>query len=127
MTCEGLIKPPQILECIAEVVVPLGVIRLDSERLTIACHCLIKLLLGTKHIAKVVMGIGVVGLDGECPGDEINGIIIIPHLMGDNTKQMQGDGLIGVGLQYPLIAALSLRQATRNVVLHSEVEALLYG
>ena len=47
--------------------------------------------------------------------------------MRDHTKQIQGDRLIGVGLQYLLIDALSLRQATRSVVLHSEVQGVLDG
>ncbi len=47
--------------------------------------------------------------------------------MGNNTKQMQGDRLIGVGLYYLLIDAFSLRQATRSVVLHGEVYGFLDG
>ena len=63
----------------------------------------------------------VIGLDGESPLYEINGNVVSPRLMGDHTKQMQGDWLTGVGLQYLLINTLSLRQATCRVVLHSEV------
>jgi hypothetical protein len=44
------------------------------------------------------MRLGVIGLDGKDLRDEINGNVVIPHLMGDHTKQMQGDRLIGVGL-----------------------------
>ncbi len=71
--------------------------------------------------AKVVVRLGVIGLDGERPHDEINGSVVFSHLVGDHTKQMQGDRLTGVGLQYLLINALSLRQATRSVMLHGEV------
>ena len=45
--------------------------------------------------------------------------------MGDHTKMMQGDRLIGVGLQYLLIKALGLRQAICRVVLHSKFYGLL--
>ena len=67
------------------------------------------------------MRLGEIGLVGECPRDEINGGVVFSHLMGGHTKQMQGNRLIGVGLQYLLINVLGLRQATRSVVLHGEV------
>ena len=60
-------------------------------------------------------------LDGYCPGDEFNGNVVFSHSMGDHTKMMQGDRLIGVDLQYLLINSLSLRKATRNIVLHGKV------
>jgi hypothetical protein len=47
--------------------------------------------------------------------------------MGYDTKQLQGYRLIGVGLQYLLIHALGLGQATRVVVLHGKVQRLLDG
>jgi len=65
--------------------------------------------------------IGVISLnvDGFCY--EINGGVVVSYLMGNHTKQMQGDRLIGVDLQYLLIDAFSLRQTTRSVMLHGEV------
>ena len=45
--------------------------------------------------------------------------------MGDHPKQVQGDRLIGVGLQYPLINTLGLGQATCSVVLNGEVQGFL--
>jgi hypothetical protein len=70
---------------------------------------------------KVVMGRGVIGPDGQRLGDEIGGDVVFPPLMGDHPQQMQGIGLLGVGLQYLLIDTLSLRQATRDVVLQGQV------
>jgi len=40
---------------------------------------------------------------------------------------VQGNRLIGVGLQYLLIDIFSLRQATRVVVLDGKVDGLLYS
>ncbi len=105
----------------------LGVIGLDGYGLVVACHGLIQLPQFFERRAKVVMRLGVIGLDGEGPRDEINGKIVFSRLMGDHTKLMQGDRLIGVGLQYLLIDAFSLRQATRSVVLQSEVYGFLDG
>ena len=47
--------------------------------------------------------------------------------MGDDTKQMQGHRLIGIGLQYLLVNAFGLRQSTRIVMLHSAIYSLLDG
>ncbi len=52
------------------------------------------------------MRLGVVGLDGEGPGNEFNGDVVFAHLIGDHTKQMQGDRLVRLSLQYLLIDAL---------------------
>ena len=71
------------------------------------------------------MRLGVIGLDGDSLRDEINGGVVFSHLMGNHTKQMQGDRLIGVGLQYLLIKGLSLRQPARSVVLHGEGQNFL--
>ena len=54
------------------------------------------------------MRVGVIGLDGEGFCDEFNGDVILAHLTGNHTKQMQGDRLVGVGLQYLLVDALGL-------------------
>jgi hypothetical protein len=64
--------------------------------------------------------LGEIGFEGEGLSDEINGNVIFSNLMGDDTEQMQGDRLIGVGLQYLLIDAFGLGQATRGVVPLSE-------
>ena len=66
-----------------------------------------------------------IGLDGEGLGDEVNGGIVFFHLKGDHTKQMQGDGLIGVVLQYLLIDTFRLGQATGGVVLDGKIYGLL--
>ena len=63
----------------------------------------------------------VFGLDGKNFGDEINSMIILTNLMGDHTKHMQGNKVIGVGLQYLLIDVLSLREAARSVMLNCNV------
>ena len=53
------------------------------------------------------MRLGIIGLDGYCPRDEINCNVVFSHLMGDHTKQIQGDRPTRVGLQYLLINGLS--------------------
>ena len=70
---------------------------------------------------QITMRLGVIGLDGEGLRDEINGNVVFPHLKGDQSKQMQGDRLTGIGLQYLLYNALSLGKAPRSVVLHGEI------
>ncbi len=77
-----------------------------------------------ERIAKVVMRLSKIGIDGEGLRDEINGNVAFSHLMGNHAKQMQGVRLIGVGLQYLLINALGLGQATRSLVLHREFYGL---
>ena len=54
------------------------------------------------------MGLEVIGFDSEGLRDEINGKLVVSRLMGDQTKQMQGVWLMGVGLQYPLIDGFGL-------------------
>ena len=81
-------------------------IGLDGEGLVIACHGLIQPPKVFERVAKVVMRLGVVGLDGEGPGNEFNGDVEFAHLIGDHTKQMQGDRLVRLSLQYLLIDAL---------------------
>ncbi len=99
----------------------LGVIGFDGEGLVIAGDGLVQLPQALERLAEVVMRHGVVGLDGEGLRDETNGNVVFSYLMGNHSKQMQGDRLIRVGLQYLLIDVFSLRQATRVVVLHGEV------
>ncbi len=127
MAGDGLIQLPQVFEHTAKVVIRIGVIGLDGEGLVVARDGLVQLPQGLERIAKVGTRRGVIGLDGKGLRDEINGNVVFSHLMGDHTKQMLGDRLIGVDLQYLLINALSLRQTTRRVVLHSEVYGLRDG
>ena len=122
---DSLIRLPQVLERNAKIAMRLSVIGLDGEGFVIACHGLIQFPQFFEHVAKVVMRLGVIRLDGESLGDEINGNVVIAPLVGDHTKQMQSDRLVGFGLQYLFIDSLSLRQATHSVVLHSQFQGLL--
>ena len=47
--------------------------------------------------------------------------------MGDQAEQLQGDGLIGLGLQYLFVEALRLGQPARRMVLKSLIYSLLEG
>ena len=69
----------------------------------------------------------VIGFDSEGFCDEFNGVVVVSHLMGDHTKQMQGDRLIGIDLQHLLIDALRFRQAARIMVLNGKVQVSLNG
>ncbi len=122
-----LTELPQAFERKAKVVMRLGEIGLDGEGLVKAGNGILQLPRFLERKPKVVMCFDVIGLDGEGLRDEIDGNVVFSHLMGDHPKQMQGDRLTGVGLQYLLINAFSLRQATRSVVLQGEVYALLDG
>ena len=72
----------------------------------IACHGLLQLSQVLECTAKVVMRLGVIGSNCEGVCDEFNGDLILTYLMGGHTKQVQGDRLIGVDLQYLSIDAL---------------------
>ena len=61
---DGLIQLALLPERIAEIVVRLGVIGVDSEGLVIAGDGLIQLALTLERIAKVVVRLSVIGLDG---------------------------------------------------------------
>lgn len=117
----GLVELPQFLEHIAQIVMHLGVGGSDSECLTIARGGLVEIPQRLEHIAKDDMRLDEIWLDGDGLGDEFDGNVISSQLMGNDTKQMQGDRLFGVGLQYLLIDTLGLGQATRGVVPLSEV------
>ncbi len=71
------------------------------------------------------MRLDVIGLDGEGLRDQFDGHVVLTHLMGDHTEKMQRERLIGVGLQYLLINALGLRQATLIVMPQGKVQGLL--
>jgi len=71
------------------------------------------------------MRLGIAWPDGESSGEQLDGNVVFPHLVGDDAKQMQSDRLLGIGLQYPLINTLGLRQAARTMVLNGEVQGLL--
>ena len=116
---------PQVLERIAEVAVRVSVIGLDGECLVVACHSLIQLHQVLERSAEVAVCLCVIGFDGEGFCNEINSDVILTRLMGNHTEQMQGDGLVGITLQYLLVNIFSLRQATRVVVLDGEVDGLL--
>ena len=90
-------------------------------------HGLIRLPQFFERKPKIVVRLDVIGLDGKGLRDEINGRVVFSHLVGNYTKQMQGDRLIGVALQYLLIDILSLRQAACSVMLNGEVQGLLDG
>ena len=88
---------------------------------------LVQLPQALKRIAKVAMRIGVIGLDNEGLRDEVDGTIVFSRLMGNDTKEIQGDGLVGIGLQDPLIDALGLGKTTLGMVPHPKVYGLLEG
>jgi len=49
------------------------------------------------------MRLSVVGLDRKGPLDQVYSNVVLSYLMGDNTKQVQGDRLIGVSQQSLLV------------------------
>ncbi len=76
----------------------LGVIGPDGKRLLIALHRLVQPPQALKGGAKIVVRLDEIGRDGKGLGNQINGNVVVAHLVGDHTQQMQGDRLIGVGL-----------------------------
>jgi len=74
--------------------VRLGVIWIGFEGAQIACHSLVRPAQGQEGIAKTAVRLGEIRADRQRLSDEINGDFIIANLMREDTKQMQGDGLV---------------------------------
>ena len=102
-----------------------GVIRHEVKRSVVASHGLLEPAEVIEYIAKIIMRLGIIRLDGDGLGYQTNCCIVSFDLMGDDTEQMQGDGLVGIDLQYLLIHALCLRQTTCRVMSDGNVESLL--
>jgi hypothetical protein len=77
-----------------------------------------------KRQTQVVVSLGEIRLHGDRHGDDVDGNVRLAHLQGDHAKQMQGDRLLRVGLEDPLIDVLGLGQTPRHVVLAILVESL---
>jgi hypothetical protein len=77
-----------------------------------------------KRQAKIAVRLDVVGPEGKCFGNEINGVAVVSHLVGNETKQVQDDGPIGIGLQYFLTYAPRLGQTARRMMLHRQIDGL---
>lgn len=75
--------------------------------------------------AEVVMSLGKVRLHGDRLGDGIGGNVGLARLQGDHPEQMQGDGLLRIGLEDTLVNILGLGQAPRHVMLAALIEGLL--
>ncbi len=103
---DSRVQLPLVLEHNAKFAMCPGIIGPDGYGHSDAGDGLIELSHSSKHTSKVHMRVEVIGLDSQCPRNETNGNVVSSLLMGDDTKQLQGDRLIGVGLQYPLANAL---------------------
>ena len=105
----------------------LGVVGVERDGLALAGRRLVQAVQFVKRIAQVAMIGGGGGVVSDGLPDQFHGGSVIADLMGDDAEQMQGDRLVGVSLQDLLVEALGLRQATRSVMLQSEVQGLLDG
>ncbi|MFP6742466.1 MAG: hypothetical protein VCD33_12715 [Alphaproteobacteria bacterium] len=71
------------------------------------------------------MSLGEIRLHGHRLGNDGGGNVRLARLQGDHPKQMQGDGLVRVGLEDTLTNIPGLGQAPRHVVLAALVEGLI--
>ncbi len=74
---------------------------------------------GTLHLSNRPVGFrqvgmegGCTGLDGDGPSNEVDGLLVIALLMGDDAEQMQGVGLNGVPIKNALVSTRRLIQLT---------------
>ena len=123
----GLVELAQVLKREAKVIVRLGQAGLEGNRLSVTGGGLVQSAQALKRNAQVAMRVGVIGLDCEGLGDKPDGGLVPARLVGGLTQQMQGDGLIGIGLQYLPVDALGFRQAAGGVVPDGEGQGLLDG
>ena len=121
---DRLIELPQVLQCNAEVAQRLRVIRLDGERVPVAGDRLVQPAQRLERNTKAVVRPGKTRLDRKRPRNEIDRNVVLPRLMGDHPKKMQGNRLTGIVLQHPPINPLRLGQTPRRVVLQSKIHAL---
>ena len=102
----------------------LGIIRLDRKGLLITRNGIFEPPLFFKHVAEIVMRLEVIRLDRKSLADEVNSYFLLPHLMSNNAKKMDGNRLVRISLQYLSIHTLRFGQTSGAVMLHGEVHGL---
>ena len=103
----------------------IGGVGCDRQRRPVACRRLLQPAQILEHDRQVAVRIGVAGLDRQGLGNKFYRFLAVPHLVGDDAQQMQGDRLAGIGLHDPPVDALGLGQAVGRVVLHGKVQVRL--
>lgn len=98
VTCGGAIQITQFFQRIAKVVMRLGIIGIYFQCLEKTVGGVLWMTQIHKRCSEGVMSLDKVGIDGQSLGNEINSNVVVSALMGNHTKKMQGDRLIGIRL-----------------------------
>ncbi len=98
-----MVQPSKVLQDNTQVVVRLGVVRLQVEGPTITSDRLLQLALLLQEVAQVVVGLGKVGFEFECPAVGGNGFVRLALFL-QGIAQVDVDlGKVGLQLQRPAI------------------------
>jgi hypothetical protein len=67
------------------------------------------------------------GVEGDGPADALGGLTVIALLMGDNAQQVQGVGVVGLGVEDIAVQPGCLGQAPALVLLQAEGKVVVHG
>ena len=87
-------------------------------RLAVTGGCLLKPSLLQEDNAEVVISFRKVRLETQGLADVVKGHVVFAGLMGNEAKQVQGIGLLGIHFQDGSVDPLGLRQVACLMLLH---------
>src|SRR5882724_12411507 len=88
-----------------------GKVRFQFQCAAIGVYRLVQFSLGFESVAQVAMEAWFRSVQYDCPQDVLDGNLVLPHLGGDDSEQMQGIGMIrinGEDLPVKLLSSLKL-------------------
>ena len=107
-----------------QVVVCLDVVRFQLHCPAVAGDRVVQLSLALQGIAQVVVERGHGPTGADRPSDVLDGKFVLAHLVGDDSQQVPGVGVVRLGGEDPPVALLGGRESARLMVLEGNRQCL---
>jgi len=105
----------------------LRVIGIEFERTAARRHGFVELTLAGQCSAEIGKSGRIVRMEHEGLANPLHGEVVSAGLVGDDTKEMPGFGMVGLHGQDLAVECLGIRQPSGLMMLESKFEGLLSG
>src|SRR5262249_51140692 len=108
---QGVVEPALHQQRLPQVVVSLGPVRLEPQRLAVARRRLVEPTQDLQRHAEVVVEFDVARLSCDGPADQLDGLAVTAGLVGQYAQQVQGGGAVRLALDELTTESFRLRKA----------------
>ena len=115
---DRVFQPTGSLQRIAEIVVGLGVAGIELQGASKTGRRVVRVVERQKHGAEAVVEGRLSILDTNRGGNQFVCPMMVATLMGDQARQMQGIGMVGIGPKNPIVESRGLVQASLLMEAH---------